>query len=64
MVDRIELVIETDDAELESALMSQTDYVSAEVLASAIRFDGVGDAAQSTEIDGRAIAIEIHRRGH
>ena len=63
VVDRIDLVFETADAELSAALMAQVEYISAEVLATNVRVGAVTAGAATVEIDGRAVALEVHRTG-
>ena len=61
VVDRIELVLETDDADLGAALMAQVDYIAAEVLATAVRLGQVGASAAAIDIDGRSVRIDVQR---
>jgi len=61
VVDRIELILQTADAELSAALMAQVEYISNEVLANDVRMGTVNESAGTVEIDGREVILEVRR---
>ena len=57
--DRIDVTLGTDSAELRAALERHHDYVAAETLATTIRFVTPSGTAESYDIDGHPLTLDI-----